>query len=313
MCRAWASARGCTGWRAARIGGWVRNDAARHHRGVRPCPSSTPSFGAAGLSPARGTNRDFSCRTIDGQPAPAFLIVPSEPSADRRVSILRTWRPAGVSPEISDPADRRYRYPFTNCTNCGPRFTIAVDIRMTVEHHDGAFRMCPACQSEYSSPSDRRFHASQRVPVCGPGSGSPPGRRRTASPDPISAAADALGRGSIVAVKGLGGFHLACDATNSAAVTELRLRKRRDEKPFAVMAATLAAAEEIADLDADERHLLLSVERPIVLARRRHRRRSHPPWRPAIRWSASCCRMPRSITCCWPPPGVPGHDVRQPV
>jgi len=257
------------------IGGWVRNDA----RGVTieafgPAPSLDAFVSALQASPPPAARiADFSCRAIDGQPAPAFLIVPSEPSADRRVSIpadLATC-PACLR-EISDPADRRYRYPFTNCTNCGPRFTIAVDIPYDRPNTTMApFRMCPACQSEYSSPSDRRFHAQPNAcPVCGPRLwlASPDGGELP-SPDPISAAADALGRGSIVAVKGLGGFHLACDATNPAAVTELRLRKRRDEKPFAVMAANLAAAEDIADLDADERHLLLSVERPIVLARRR--------------------------------------------
>ena len=197
----------------------------------------------------------------------------SEPSADRRVSI-----PADLATcpdclrEISDPADRRYRYPFTNCTNCGPRFTIAIDIPYDRPNTTMApFRMCPACESEYSSPSDRRFHAQPNAcPACGPRLWlAGPDGRDLASPDPIAAAAEAIGRALIVAVKGLGGFHLACDATSTAAVAELRVRKRRDEKPFAVMTADLARAEDIADLDADERHLLLSVERPIVLARRR--------------------------------------------
>jgi hydrogenase maturation protein HypF len=257
------------------IGGWVRNDA----RGVTieafGSPASLDAFVSAlqAAPPPAAQIADFNCRAIDGQPASGFYIVPSEPSAGRRVSI-----PADLATcpdclrELSDPGDRRYRYPFTNCTNCGPRFTIAVDIPYDRPNTTmAAFRMCPDCQAEYSSPSNRRFHAQPNAcPACGPRLWlAGPDGREWASSDPIAAAAEAIGRGLIVAVKGLGGFHLACDATSSAAVAELRRRKRRDEKPFAVMAASLAAAEDLAALDADERHLLLSIERPIVLARRR--------------------------------------------
>jgi len=257
------------------IGGWVRNDA----RGV-----TIEAFGSAAsldafvsalqVSPPPAARiADFTCRAIEGRQTSTFAIVASAPSADRRVSI-----PADLATcpdclrEISDPGDRRYRYPFTNCTNCGPRFTIAADIPYDRPNTTMApFRMCLACELEYSSPSDRRFHAQPNAcAACGPRLWlAGPDGRELVSPDPVTEAAQAIGRDSIVAVKGLGGFHLACDATSAAAVAELRSRKRRDEKPFAVMAANLAGAEAVAVLDADERRLLLSVERPIVLARRR--------------------------------------------
>jgi hydrogenase maturation protein HypF len=257
------------------LGGWVRNDA----RGVTieafgPAASLDAFVSALQASPPPAARiADFSWRAIAGRPETAFRIIASEPSADRRMSI-----PADLATcpdcvrEIGDPADRRYRYPFTNCTNCGPRFTIALDIPYDRPNTTMApFRMCPACHAEYESPSDRRFHAQPNAcPACGPRLWlAGPDGGDLASADPIADAALAIRRGAIVAVKGLGGFHLACDAASAAAVAELRAGKRRDEKPFAVMAADLAGAGTIADLDADERQLLLSVERPIVIARRR--------------------------------------------
>ena len=257
------------------LGGWVRNDAT----GV-----TVEAFGPAGeleafvaalhRSPPPAAQIDgLVAVPIAWRPAAAFEIVESAPSSDRRMSI-----PADLATcpdclrEIFDPADRRRGYPFTNCTNCGPRFTIAIDIPYDRPNTTMApFSMCPACQAEYASPSDRRFHAQPNAcPACGPRLwlAGPDGTGIDA-PDPIAAAAEAVSRGLVVAVKGLGGFHLACDATREDAVALLRARKRRDEKPFAVMAADLAAAETLALLDDDERRLLLSVERPIVLARRR--------------------------------------------
>ena len=215
--------------------------------------------------------RILTCQStpIAPEPAVAFEIVQSAASAERRVSIppdLATCR--DCVREIFDPSDRRYRYPFTNCTNCGPRFTIAVDIpydRATTTM--APFEMCPACRREYEDVGDRRFHAQPNAcPVCGP--------RLTLhaadgvamdSADAIAAAAAALRNGRIVAVKGLGGFHLACDATSEAVVRRLRARKHREEKPLAVMVRTVADAEAIALVGAIERELLTSVERPIVL------------------------------------------------
>jgi hydrogenase maturation protein HypF len=202
-----------------------------------------------------------------------FAIVTSAATEDPRVSIppdLATC-PACLD-EIHNPADRRYRYPFTNCTNCGPRFTIVrtapYDRPATAM---AAFTMCPECQREYDSVEDRRFHAQPNAcPVCGPrldrrgADGRPlPGD------DAIHAAARGLRDGQIVAIKGIGGFQLACDATSDDVVRRLRARKHRDEKPFAIMVRTIEDAAAIAELDTAEVQLLTSPERPIVLARRR--------------------------------------------
>lgn len=174
--------------------------------------------------------------------------------------------------ELHDPADRRYRYAFISCTACGPRFTIATGVpysRRTTTM--GAFGMCTACQREYDDPLGRRFHAQGNAcPVCGPRLAlwSPQGAA-IATDDPVREAAGRLVRGEIVAVKGVGGFHLACDATSAAAIARLRQRKRRDEKPFAVMVADLAGAHAVAVVAPDEAALLAAPERPIVVVRRR--------------------------------------------
>ncbi|MGA2202309.1 MAG: carbamoyltransferase HypF [Terriglobales bacterium] len=173
--------------------------------------------------------------------------------------------------ELFDQNDRRYRYPFINCTNCGPRFTIIRDIPYDRPSTSMAmFPMCPACLAEYENPLDRRFHAQPNACwECGPrvelwdkyG-------RRIECRDPIVEAASGLHAGLVVAVKGLGGFHLAVDATNPAAVALLRQRKRRVEKPFAVMVPDLHAAQEICELDGAARTVLQSMQRPIVLLKK---------------------------------------------
>jgi hydrogenase maturation protein HypF len=170
--------------------------------------------------------------------------------------------------EMFDAKDRRYRYPFINCTNCGPRFTIIRDIPYDRPSTSmAAFPMCAACLAEYENPLDRRFHAQPNACWgCGPqvelwdksGQKIPCG-------DPIVEAVSALRAGLVVAVKGLGGFHLAVDAMNPTAVAVLRQRKRRVEKPFAVMVTDLQAAEEICELDDGGRTALQSIQRPIVL------------------------------------------------
>jgi hydrogenase maturation protein HypF len=170
--------------------------------------------------------------------------------------------------ELFEPTDRRYRYPFINCTNCGPRFTIVRDIPYDRPSTSmAAFPMCTECRSEYEDPLNRRFHAQPNACwKCGPRvelwdrSG-----RQIPCRDPIAEAASGLHAGLVVAVKGLGGFHLAVDATNKAAVALLRERKRRVEKPFAIMVADLAAVEDICEIDSAARAVLESVQRPIVL------------------------------------------------
>jgi hydrogenase maturation protein HypF len=177
--------------------------------------------------------------------------------------------------ELFDPADRRFRYPFTNCTNCGPRFTIVRDVPYDRPHTTmSAFEMCAACLAEYGAPRDRRFHAQPNAcPDCGPRVRLVDAGGR-AVPDPVArdaveATARALRAGAIVAVKGIGGFHLACRADDEAAVAQLRARKHREDKPFALMAPDLATARELVDLSPAEEELLADRARPIVLARRR--------------------------------------------
>jgi hydrogenase maturation protein HypF len=173
--------------------------------------------------------------------------------------------------EIFDPDDRRHGYAFTNCTRCGPRFTIATGIP-----YDRAattmlgFAMCPRCQREYGSVDDRRFHAQPNAcPECGPELALWTADGAPIREAPLAGAAARLRYGAIVAVKGLGGFHLACDATQPASVSLLRTRKRRDHKPFAVMVRDLAAAHDAAELTDDDVALLTGPERPIVLVPRR--------------------------------------------
>jgi hydrogenase maturation protein HypF len=225
-------------------------------------------------SPPAAAVREIRCLPIPGEAVCEFVIVPSETQAgERRVSIppdLATCPECEA--EIFDPRDRRYRYPFTNCTSCGPRFTIARGVPYDrAETTMACFEMCPRCRAEYERVEDRRFHAQPNAcPVCGPRLwAAHPSGESLEGRDPVHVAALALEAGRIVAVKGIGGFHLACDATSTAAVERLRLRKRRDAKPFAVMVRDLEAAERIAVLREDERALLASVERPIVLLPRR--------------------------------------------
>ncbi len=174
--------------------------------------------------------------------------------------------------ELDDPADRRHRYPFLNCTNCGPRFTIVrgipYDRPMTTM---AGFQMCDACQAEYDDPLDRRFHAQPNAcPVCGPKVRLlERGGERVEAHDGVRAAADDLLAGKILAVKGLGGYHLACRADSEEAVATLRARKRREGRPFALLVADLDAARELVELGPEEEALLQSRARPIVLATRR--------------------------------------------
>jgi hydrogenase maturation protein HypF len=175
--------------------------------------------------------------------------------------------------ELFDPADRRHRYPFINCTDCGPRYTIVLSVPYDRPATTMAgFAMCPRCRAEYDDPADRRFHAQPNAcPECGPRlAWSEPGGRLVATgEDALSATIQALAAGGIVAVKGVGGYHLAVDATEEPAVGELRRRKARDDKPFAVMVPSLADAHRLCDLDRAAVEMLSGTARPIVLAPRR--------------------------------------------
>ena len=202
-----------------------------------------------------------------------FTIAPSEKSDSRATLIAPD---IAVCPEclaeMLEPQDRRYRYPFINCTNCGPRYTIIDDIpydrpNTSMKH----FAMCPVCRSEYDNPGNRRFHAQPNAcPVCGPSLQLLNSHQRVyPDADPVEKAAELLKNGHILAVKGLGGFHLAVDAQNHEAVHRLRRRKRRAEKPFALMSPDISAISRYAALRPDERALLESPQRPIVFLKKR--------------------------------------------
>ena len=269
-------------WRLARrlgLGGWVRNDAAGAEvlllgnraaceRFLAELPCGLPAV-------ARIESVERSWPPPAGVPEgmrEEFVILESPDPGD-------AIRSAGVLPDLAtcpeclqemfDPKDRRYLYPFTNCTACGPRSSIL--LRLPYDRPNttmGGFRMCKACEEEYLSPGNRRFHAQPNAcPVCGPRLEwvEPGDGRRMLREEALEAAVRALRDGKIVAVKGIGGFHLMVDARDAAAVERLRQRKRRESKPLAVMYPSLAVLEADCEVSAAERRALVSPEAPIVL------------------------------------------------
>lgn len=205
-----------------------------------------------------------------------FVILGSEANG-----VTLPWVPADIAvcdlcvEDTTDPQNRRFEYPFTNCTNCGPRYSIVLDLPYDrAQTTMAGFTMCDACRVEYENPSDRRFHAQPNAcPDCGPHLWATDacGKRLPVSGTKaiLAAVVNLLRSGGIVAWKGLGGYQLACDAGNETAVRELRRRKHRNEKPFAVMMHDLAAAEKLCFLSPDDRKLLTGVAKPIVLLHRR--------------------------------------------
>ena len=233
---------------------------------------------------------------VDGQKVPEFISrLPTEAPRLARIDHVETM-PAVVSGEsfaildslagdvktaigpdaaicpdcivdICSPNDRRWRYAFTTCTHCGPRYTVSQKIPYDRAFTSLAtFPLCPACQSEYTAPADRRFHAETTCcPACGPQLALLDAVGQPLAGDPITETLHLLGNGKIVALKGLGGFHLACDSSNAVAVAELRKRKQREEKPFAVMGLNVASLADYARVSAGEETLLKSAAAPIVL------------------------------------------------
>jgi hydrogenase maturation protein HypF len=201
-----------------------------------------------------------------------FRIEPSERAAPGPVAITADLATCDdCLRDLFDVRDRRYRYPFITCAQCGPRLTIVTGTPYDRERTTmAAFAMCEACRAEYEDPRDRRFHAQTiACPACGPRLSLLDRAAAGADGEVLAVAVDALRAGRIVALKGVGGYHLACDAGNPDAVGELRRRKARDAKPFALMVADTAAARALCELAAGEREALTSATRPIVLLRRR--------------------------------------------
>jgi hydrogenase maturation protein HypF len=258
------------------LGGWVLNDEHGVLLEVEGDPDAVARFFARMRSeaPPLASVDDLSCEAVRAIGEPRFTIRASERTgvSDALVVADSTTCDDCLA-ELADPHDRRYRYPFINCTNCGPRFTIVRDVPydrpLTTM---AAFAMCDVCRHEYEDPGNRRFHAQPNAcPACGPRVQllDRDGIEIPGAGDRVRATAERLATGAIAAVKGLGGYHLVCDAANEEAVAALRARKHREDKPFALMVAEAEAAAELIEVSRATRALLQSPARPIVLARRR--------------------------------------------
>jgi hydrogenase maturation protein HypF len=216
---------------------------------------------------------EISSQTETVQNYTAFVIVKSKNGSEKTTLISPDASVCNEClKEMFDPDNRRYRYPFINCTNCGPRYTIIDDIPYDRPNTSmRRFKMCGACQAEYDNPEDRRFHAQPNAcATCGPLVTLYENRgRKIDDRDPIEKTAQLLTQGNIVAIKGLGGFHLAVDAENSVAVARLRRRKQREEKPFAIMSIDIEKIQTYAHVSPEEQKLLTSPQRPIVLLKKK--------------------------------------------
>ena len=252
--------------------GWVRNTSGAVVIEAEGTRNSLVRFTRALRREAPRLARIYSVESVDIAPTGecGFRIVESRTVEGEYQPIApdAATCPDCVS-DVVDPTNRRYRYPFTNCTNCGPRFTIIEDIpydrpHTTMRH----FTMCAECRREYENPADRRFHAQPNAcPACGPRLWFADASGVEVEGDAIARAAAAIPRGDIIAVKGLGGFQLCCDARNESAVRRLRERKHRPAKPFAVMCPSLDDARRLTDLSDAEIGLLEGATRPVVLVR----------------------------------------------
>ena len=262
-----------TVWQLARqagLRGYVRNDADGVLVFLQGTASSIDAFEPALRAALPPLARLDSVTLTIAEPDHTlrdFRIVESQSGlADTAVCPDAAVCPACLA-EIRDPHNRRYRYPFTNCTHCGPRFSILRKIPYDRANTSmAAFRQCPACEAEYHNPADRRFHAQPNAcPDCGPHLWFETNRGQATEGDPITQALSVLREGGIVAIKGIGGFHLACDATQADAVGRLRVRKHRPVKPLAMMARDLDMVRGFAEVSETEASALLSAAAPVVV------------------------------------------------
>ncbi len=278
------------------LNGFVRNDSGGVEARLEGPDAAIDAFLTEMAAEAPPLARIDALRAVPAVPRgeTSFRVLESRPSAGERLPVspdVSTCDSCLV--ELSDPLDRRFGYPFITCTDCGPRYSVT--LRMPYDRDRTTmrpFRMCPACDEEYSTASDRRYHSeTNSCPDCGPrfwleptASVDAPIRVSTQTDDehPLAAAADRLREGAIVAVKGVGGFHLAVDATNEAAVRRLRRRKARDEKPFAMLVSSLDAAARLAEVSPAAAGQLDAPERPIVVLPRRELARLAPGVSPGL-------------------------------
>ena len=259
------------------LSGWVRNtaDGAGLERAGEE-PALEAFLAALGEdAPPLALIESVEARPVQGgEHFEGFSIVPSERGERMRTLISPD---AGICPdclrELLDPADRRYRSPYINCTNCGPRFTIIKSVPYDRAYTSmSEFPMCPDCEAEFEDIENRRYHAQPNCcPVCGPKTFFLDGEGRRLPGDGIEAARSLIKSGGILCVKGLGGMHLACLAEDTQAVARLRSRKHRDEKPFAVMCRDAAAARRLCEVTEAEERALTSFRKPIVLLKKRAR------------------------------------------
>jgi hydrogenase maturation protein HypF len=255
-----------------KLGGYVLNSSAGLVAEVEGDPAALERFIQAVTQqpPPLAWVQEAECSELNALGEESFAIRPSAAATGEFALISPDVATcADCRRDVADPAGRRFGYPFTNCTNCGPRYTIIRDIPYDRPKTTMAgFAMCLACRAEYEDPRDRRFHAQPNAcPQCGPSLwGGPPGLPSEA---PLHQARLRLAAGEILAIKGLGGFHLACDARNEASVRLLRERKRRSDKPFALMARDLAAIEEVCEVSDADRAALASPRSPIVVLPRK--------------------------------------------
>jgi hydrogenase maturation protein HypF len=270
------------------LSGYVQNRSDGVVVEVEGPEESIASFmsGVQGEIPPLAEVSQISCAEVEIKEDTGFRIIESESGGLGKVYITPDIATCSQCfTELFDPGDRRFRYPFINCTNCGPRLTIIKDIPYDrINTSMSCFPLCPLCRGEYENPADRRFHAEPNAcPACGPllslldEAGNP-----LSDKDPLRKVVTLLLKGYVVAMKGLGGFHLAVDAANDEALKRLRSRKFREEKPLAIMVKDINAAARISQLGEEEEALLLSPQRPIVLVRRRETEAISPAVAPGV-------------------------------